>query len=55
MLITNLFNHLFSYVKLLVRLLLMVFDSLFYGDIVYKGPRTVSYSICPIFESLWLG
>ena len=20
-----------------------------------KGPRTVSYSICPIFESLWLG
>ena len=21
----------------------------------YKGPRTVSYSICPKFESLWLG
>ena len=21
----------------------------------FKGPRTVSYSICPNFESLWLG
>ena len=27
----------------------------FYSDFVYKGPRTVSYSICPKFDSLWLG
>ena len=26
----------------------------FYGDLVYKGPRTVSESICPNFDSLWL-
>ena len=24
-------------------------------DYLSKGPRTVSYSICPNFDSLWLG
>ena len=23
--------------------------------VISKGPRTVSYSICPNFDSLWLG
>ena len=27
----------------------------FYWDFIFKGPRTVSYSICPNFDSLWLG